>query len=72
MRELAFGNLVLINLSYIKAGRYEGGIAVQTGWHNYPRFSTAPLPPLSSSISVLTSIPGGRVPFHFLTVGHSV
>lgn len=72
MRELAFGNLVLINLSYTKAGRYEGRITDQTGWHNYPRFSTAPLTPLSSSISVLTSIPGGRVPFHCLTVGHSV
>lgn len=45
MRELPFGNLVLINLSYTKAGRYEGRITVQTGWHNYPRFSTAPLPP---------------------------
>lgn len=67
MQELAFGNLVLINLSYTKAGRCEGRITVQTGWHHYPRFSTAPLPPLSSSIPVLTSIL-----IHFFTVGHSV
>lgn len=29
-------------------------------------------PQLSSSISVLTSIPGSRVPFHFLSIGYSI
>jgi hypothetical protein len=29
-------------------------------------------PQLSSSISVLTSIPGSRIPFHFLSVGYSI